>query len=152
MRMSKGAAAVLAAAALFGASTPFAKVLVAETSPVLLAALLYLGSGAGLWLLRLLRPGAQRSALAWRDLPWLGGAVLFGGVLGPVLLLVGLRSTPAAVASLLLNLEGVFTVLLAWAVFREHVAARIGAGMAAITAGAIVLAWPGSGQIGRAHV
>lgn len=141
MRMSKGAAAVLAAAALFGASTPFAKVLVAETSPVLFAALLYLGSGAGLWLLRLLRPGAQRSALAWRDLPWLGGAVLFGGVLGPVLLLVGLRSTPAAVASLLLNLEGVFTAVLAWFVFHENFDRRIAIGMAFIVAGGALLSW-----------
>ena len=136
-------AAALGAAALFGASTPFAKALVADVHPVVLAALLYLGSGFGLLALRAgvwLRPGG--SGLARRDWPWLGGAIAFGGVLGPVLLMLGLARTSAASASLLLNLEAVLTALIAWIVFRENAGRRIVLGMALIVAGGIALAWP----------
>jgi hypothetical protein len=109
-----GVVKALAAAALFGASTPLAKLLVGAVPPVLLAGLLYLGSGIGLlaWFLwRRLRADhpAREAALTRRDLPWLAGAILSGGVLGPALLMFGLAHTPAASASLLLNLEGVFT-------------------------------------------
>ena len=140
LKVSRGAALALAAAALFGASTPFAKLLVGEIPPVLLAGLLYLGSGLGLGLMRVLRAG-EGTKPSRRELPWLGGAVLFGGVLGPVLLMAGLRSTPAAAASLLLNLEAVFTALLAWFVFRENFDRRIALGMGLIVAGGAALSW-----------
>jgi drug/metabolite transporter (DMT)-like permease len=105
-----------------------------------LAELLYLGSGIGLTALRLAwRSRAERgSGLSRADVPWLGGAVVFGGVLGPVLLMAGLQTTPAATAALLLNLEGVFTVLLAWSVFRENFDRRIALGMALIVAALLV--------------
>ena len=140
----------LAAAALFGASTPLAKLLVGTVPPVLLAGLLYLGSGIVLlaWFqLRRLRAGhaAREAALTRRDIPWLAGAILSGGVLGPVLLMLGLAHTPAASASLLLNLEGVFTALLAWFVFRENFDRRIALGMFLIVAGGVLLSWPGEG-------
>ena len=114
----------------------------ASTSPWLLAALLYLGSGLGLAAWRQLRhPAPVRLGPGeWR---WLAGAVLAGGVAGPVLLLVGLNGLTASTASLLLNAEGVFTALLAWTVFRENVDRRIALGMAAIVAGGLVLSWPG---------
>jgi drug/metabolite transporter (DMT)-like permease len=137
-------AAALGAAVLFGASTPIAKALVADVHPVVLAALLYLGSGAGLLAFRAhvwLRPGG--TGLARRDWPWLAGAILFGGVLGPVLLMLGLGRTSAASASLLLNLEAVLTALIAWTVFRENADRRIVLGMALIVAGGVTLAWPG---------
>lgn len=67
--------------------------------------------------------------------------MLFGGVLGPVLLIVGLTSTPASAASLLLNLESVLTALVAWVVFRENVDFRIFLGMVAIVAGGVLLSW-----------
>lgn len=135
----------LAAAVLFGASTPLAKRLLVDIDPVLLAGLLYAGSGVGLgaWLL-LRRLRGLRSAeapLRARDIPWLTGAVLFGGVLGPVLLMLGLRHTPASTASLLLNLESVLTAVLAWTVFRENVDRRVFLGMVAIVAGGVVLSW-----------
>src|SRR5258705_6939757 len=80
-----------------------------------------------------------------RDLGWLGGAILFGGVLGPVLLMVGLTSTAASVSVLLLNLEAVFTALLAWFVFRENFDRRIALGMGLIVLAGVVLAWtPGT--------
>ena len=140
--LPRGVLASLAAALLFGAGTPLAKLLLAQTSPWLLAALLYLGSGLGLALLRRLR-GAPAVKLPPGEARWLAGAVLAGGVAGPVLLMLGLARMPASAASLLLNAEGVFTALLAWFVFRENVNSRVALGMAAIVAGGIALSWPG---------
>lgn len=137
-----GVPAALVAALLFGAGTPLAKLLLDDVGPWLLAGLLYLGSGLGLLLYRrLCRAPSVR--LARDEAPWLAGAILAGGVLAPVLLMLGLAGMPAAGASLLLNAEGVFTALLAWFAFRENVDRRIALGMAAIVAGALVLSWPG---------
>lgn len=133
----------LLAAALFGGSTPFVKLLVGASSPLVLAGLLYLGSGLGLALFRLARDRCwQASGLSASDWLWFAGAIGFGGVLGPVLLVWGLVSTPAGTASLLLNLEAVLTAGLAWIVFREHADRRIVLGMGLIVAGGIALAWP----------
>jgi drug/metabolite transporter (DMT)-like permease len=87
--------------------------------------------------------GFRRSdaPLSRQDLPWLGGAIAAGGIIGPVLLMYGLAGGTAVQSSLLLNLEGVFTALLAWSFFHESFAARIAIGMAAIAAGAAVLSW-----------
>ena len=142
-----GILSALGAAMLFGASTPLAKLLVGAVSPVLLAGLLYLGSGVGLlawFLLRRLRTdhGTREAALTRSDVPWLAGAILSGGVIGPLLLMLGLAHTQAANTSLLLNLEGVFTALLAWFVFRENFDRRIALGMTAIVAGGVLLSWP----------
>lgn len=132
---------------LFGASTPLAKLLVDAMPPVMLAGLLYLGSGIGLlgWFWWRRRRAAHRcapeAALGRRDLPWLAGAILTGGVLGPVLLISGLAQTAATSASLLLNLEGVLTALLAWFVFHENFARRVALGMALIVAGGVLLSF-----------
>jgi len=146
LKWTPGIGPALLAALLFGASTPLAKLLMANIEPVLLAGLLYAGSGMGLgaWLLvRRLRPreADAEASLQRRDIPWLSGAVLFGGVLGPVLLMLGLASTPASAASLLLNLESVLTALMAWIVFRENVDVRIFLGMVAIVTGGVLLSW-----------
>ena len=148
-----GVGYALAAAALFGASTPFAKLLVGRMDPVLLAGLLYLGSGCGLFAWRwlgTLRSGKKSSEAPLRraDLPWLAGAIAFGGVVAPVLLMTGLTRTPASTASLLLNAEGVLTALLAWFVFKENFDRRIALGMAAITAGGVLLSWEGGAGAG----
>jgi drug/metabolite transporter (DMT)-like permease len=140
-----GPGLALAAAALFGLSAPAAKVLLGSVDPWLLAGLLYLGSGLGLGLARLawtaVAPARREAPIARPDAAWLAAAIVAGGVVGPVLLMFGLASGPATQSALLLNLESPFTALLAWFVFREHVDARIAAGMAAITAGALALAW-----------
>ncbi|HSV73216.1 MAG TPA: EamA family transporter [Chthonomonadales bacterium] len=136
------------AAVLFGASTPFAKLLLGQMPPVLLAGLLYLGSGAGLSLLYLASRRGREAPLTRSDAPWLAGAVLFGGVLAPVLLLIGLQTTPASTSALLLNLEGVSTALIAWFVFREGFDRRIAVGMLLIVAGGVVLSWQGAGDTG----
>ncbi len=143
MTIDRGIVAALAAATLFGLSTPLAKMLVGELSPLMLAGLLYLGSGVGLALVlgtRRMTGAARpislpRGAAAWP----LGGAILFGGMLAPYLLMFGLQSTDAASASLILNLEGVLTALLAWFVFDENFDRRIALGMVLIVAGGIAL-------------
>jgi drug/metabolite transporter (DMT)-like permease len=136
----------LASAALFGLSTPLAKILLGDLSPWALASLLYLGSGLGLSVIILLRRRNQQNEakLVIKDIPWLAGTVLFGGIFGPILLLLGLNTTDAASASLLLNLEAVFTLLLAWIIFREHVDIKLLAGAAVIVLGAVLLSWQGS--------
>jgi len=146
-RMNSGPYAIacaLASAALFGASTPFAKLLLGEVSPWLLAAVLYLGSGLGLaaWLaLRSLRTRADRPApLSRRDWPWLAAAITSGGVVAPVLLMFGLALTDAGTTALLLNLEAVLTAGIAWTAFRENVDRRVFLGMLAIVAGGVLLA------------
>lgn len=123
--LGPGIGSALAAALLFGASTPFAKLLLAKMGPQMLAGVLYLGAGLGMAaLLGVRRRWALRSdpiaVPARGEWVWLAGATLFGGLLGPLLLLVGLRTTAASAASLLLNIEGVLTTLLAWFVFREN--------------------------------
>jgi drug/metabolite transporter (DMT)-like permease len=135
--------AALAAALLFGASTPLAKALLGAAPPVLLAGLLYAGSGLGLSVARLVRDrGFTPAVLTPAEWPWLLGAILAGGVLGPVLMMCGLVRTSAAPASLLLNLESVLTALLAWIVFRENAGRRVVLGLALIVAAGVLLAWP----------
>lgn len=138
----RGVAAALAAALLFGAGTPVAKVLLRTVDPWLLAGLLYLGCGLGLTLYRGLT-GVTAVRMARSEILWFAAAILAGGVLGPVLLMYGLIGMPASAASLLLNAEAVFTALLAWFVFRENFDRRIALGMAAIVAGTAVLTWSG---------
>ena len=140
-----GVPAALGAALLFGAGTPLAKWLLDAVSPWTLAGLLYFGSGVGLTLYRrLIRAPAVR--LPRNELTWFAGAVLTGGIVGPVLLMIGLTGMPASGASLLLNAEGALTALLAWFAFRENFDRRIALGLGAIVAGAIVLGWPGEAR------
>ncbi len=141
--MNRSALYALLAAILFGASTPLAKQLLGEMSPALLAGLLYLGSGLGLAMARVLRDRTwQPSGLATGEWPWLMGAIVFGGVLGPLALMMGLRYTASATASLMLNLEAVLTAVIAWIAFKENADRRVVLGMAAIVLGGVVLAWP----------
>ena len=139
----------LVSAVLFGAAAPFAKLLLGATSPQLLAGLLYLGAGIGLGAILAGRAAfgipVPEAPLRRHDLPWLAAVVLCGGVAGPLLLMLGLSHTSAASGSLLLNLEGLATMAIAWIVFRENVDRRLMLGAFAILAGAVVLAWNGSG-------
>jgi drug/metabolite transporter (DMT)-like permease len=138
LHVNRGVICALGAAALFGASTPLAKLLLGAVSPLVLAAALYLGSGTGLLAWIVLRKGAA-AGFATGDWPWIAATILAGGVAGPVLLMYGLALSDAASASLLLNLEAVLTAVIAWTVFRENVDRRVFAGMAAIVAGGLVL-------------
>ena len=137
-----GVIAALTAAVLFGAGTPFAKLLLNAVNPWMLAGLLYIGSGLGLTLYRRLS-NAPAVKLPLNEALWFAGAIVAGGIVAPVLLMFGLTRTPASGASLLLNAEGVFTALLAWFAFKENFDRRIALGMLAIVAGAVVLSWQG---------
>jgi drug/metabolite transporter (DMT)-like permease len=144
MSINRGVFSAISAGVLFGASTPLAKNLVHGVDPWMLAGLLYLGSGVGLGIYKSLRyflhaPAADGAGLQGADRWWLAAAIGAGGIIAPVLLMYGLSATPASNASLLLNLEGVFSILIAWFVFRENFDRRVALGVAMITAGALVL-------------
>jgi drug/metabolite transporter (DMT)-like permease len=145
---SPGALLGLLSALLFGASTPFAKLLLGDVDPWLLAGLLYLGSGVGLAVVhlgrRLLGIDPPEAPLRRIDLPWLLAVILAGGVVGPLLLMLGLSVTPASTTALLLNVEGLATMVIAWLVFREHTDRRIVFGALLILTGAVLLSWRGS--------
>ncbi len=135
----------LSAAALFGLSAPMAKLLLPSSTPLVLASLLYLGGGLGLTCLEALRRmsptgGSQREArLGSKDVPLLLGVILCGGILGPVLMLTGLARLTGVTASLMLNLEGPFTILLALLVFGEHLGRAGALSAVSIMTGAMVL-------------
>lgn len=142
-----GAPLALGSAILFGASAPLSKLLMGSIDPWLLAGILYVGAGLGLaivhWGRRLIGLANVEAPLQSADFPWLVFVVLFGGVLGPLFLMLGLSRTSASSGSLLLNLEGLATMGIAWLVFRENVDRRLLLGAAAILAGAILLSWNG---------
>lgn len=142
-----GVPLALGAALLFGSAPPFAKILSGDMAPFMLAAFLYLGAGIGLAILRIvdrLRSADTREAPLRRgDLPWLGAVIVTGGVVAPVLLMIGLSRGTASGTSLLLNLEGLATMAIAWVVFGENVDRRLFVGALAILAGAVVLASDG---------
>ena len=142
-QLQSGVFYAITAAILFGASTPLSKALLGQTTPWMLAGLLYLGSGLGLLIINSLKKSSTESHLQGMDWLWLSGAIFFGGIVAPVLMMFGLSHTPSAIASLLLNLEGVLTALIAWFVFREHFDRRIAIGMGVITAGSVLLSWQG---------
>jgi drug/metabolite transporter (DMT)-like permease len=147
--VTRAALMALAAAALFGASAPVAKRLLAEVSPALLAALLYAGEGF-MALPFAARAWKRREApLRLADLPLLAGVVGFGGVAAPLLLLYGLQRTSATATSLLLNLEAVFTTAIAVVVFREWIGRRGLGALAVVVAGCALSTWAAGGASTR---
>ncbi len=134
----------LLAAVFFGASAPFAKLLLGDISPIYLAAFLYLGSGTGISLLKLsqkiIRPSQQLEAgIRKADIKWLAGAIISGGVMAPIVLMVSLQNTAASTASLLLNFEGVGTTLIALLFFKEAISRRAWMAILVITLASIFL-------------
>lgn len=142
-----GVPLALGSAILFGASAPLSKLLIGSVDPWLLAGILYLGAGAGLAVVHWGRPLISlpnvEAQLQRADMPWLAAVIVFGGMLGPLFLMLGLSQTTAASGSLLLNLEGLATMAIAWIVFRENVDRRLLLGAGAILAGAVLLSWNG---------
>ncbi|MHB1101781.1 MAG: DMT family transporter [Devosia sp.] len=142
-----GVPLALGSAVLFGASAPISKLLLGAVNPWLLAGILYLGAGVGLAIFHFGRRSfgiaAVEAGLRRKDIPWLLAVICFGGVLAPLLLMLGLSQTTASTGSLLLNLEGLATMVIAWLVFRENVDRRLLLGALAILAGAVLLTWNG---------
>jgi drug/metabolite transporter (DMT)-like permease len=149
--MQIGIVLALLSAALFGASTPLAKMMLGGVDPWMMAGLLYLGAGIGLATVRLGRNAlhlpAIEAPLRRSDVPWLIGVIASGGILGPVFLMFGLARTDAAGTSLLLNIEGLATMGIAWLVFRENVDRRLLLGAFAILTGAALLSWQGRASL-----
>jgi len=132
----------LLAALFFGASAPISKLLLGDVSPVLMAAFLYLGSGTGISPIKLyqrLTSNQKEAGIKSPDVMWLAGAIISGGILAPIILMISLKNTPASTASLLLNFEGVGTTLIALFFFRESISRRALAAIFAITLASIFL-------------
>jgi drug/metabolite transporter (DMT)-like permease len=159
MNQRHGQLAALAAALLFGCSAPLISLFTADGSALSIAGLLYAGASLGLLLLRLAQPGkSQETPVQRADWPALGLLTLLGGVVAPVALVIGLAQLPAASSSLLLNLEAVFTLLIAVVVGGEHLGRRALLAALLTIAGAVVLSkgslsgasWQGAGLIALA--
>ena len=132
----------LLAALFFGASASISKLLLGDVPPVLMAAFLYLGSGTGISLIKLyqrLTSNQKEAGIRSPDVKWLAGAIISGGILAPIILMISLKNTPASTASLLLNFEGVGTTLIALFFFRESISRRALAAIVAITLASIFL-------------
>lgn len=132
----------LLAALFFGASAPISKLLLGEVPPILMAGFLYLGSGTGISLVKLsqrMTSTPKEAGIRRPDVGWLAGAILSGGILAPIILMVSLENTPASTASLLLNFEGVATTVIALFFFHESISRRAFAAIFAITLASIFL-------------
>ncbi len=133
----RGALLALAAAVLFGASTPLVQRFGQGLGAFSTAALLYAGAAAVGWLLR--RPAVREAQLLRADVWRLLAMAAFGAVIGPVALAWGLQHTSGTSASLMLTLEALFTALLAWRLYGETLAGRVWAALGLLLAGAALL-------------
>ena len=146
----QGALFGLAAAILFGMSPPLAKLLLPESGPVMTAGLLYLGAGVGLLLFEVtgrpwLKSGVNEAPVHRADAGLLAGVIFTGGMLGPFLMLFGLARLSGVLTSLLLNMEALFTILVAVLVFREHLGRlELGGGALIVLAAGILMYQPGA--------
>ena len=133
----------LLAAVFFGASAPIAKLLLGDNiAPIFLAAFLYLGSGIGTFFVRLtqrIRLKDAEADIKSPDIKWLAGAIISGGILAPIILMISLKNTPASTASLLLNFEGVGTTVIALLFFKEAISRRAWIAIIVITLASIFL-------------
>ena len=132
----------LLAAIFFGASAPIAKLLLGNTAPIFLAAFLYIGSGTGIALVKLtqrMRSKEVEAGIKPPDIKWLAGAIISGGILAPIVLMISLQNTPASTASLLLNFEGVGTTLIALLFFKEAIGRRAWTAIIVITLASVFL-------------
>ena len=138
----------LLAAVFFGASAPVAKLLLGDIAPVFLASFLYLGSGTGIALTKLTQRKGTEAGITRVDVPWLAGAIISGGILAPIILMVSLQNTTASTASLLLNFEGVGTTLIALLFFKEAISRRAWMAIIVITLASVFLSTDFSGGLG----
>ncbi len=138
---------IVLSASLFGLSTPFAKLLTKDIPPIALAGLLYLGAFAGLSLysigkkIRTTHPDKKATPLERKDFPWFVGAVLSGGIIGPIAMMIGLTIVSGFSASLLLNLEGLATAVIAVFLFKENAGKRLWLALVCMTIAGIFLTW-----------
>jgi drug/metabolite transporter (DMT)-like permease len=146
-------AQAILAAILFGISAPISKLILGYVEPIPMAAFLYLGSGIGLLLFRLIQRlnrnfNGVEAKIGKSDVKWIIGAIMAGGVIAPIVLMFSLPNTPASTASMLLNFEGVATTLIAALVFKEAIGKRVWIAVALITIASILLSWNFNGKFG----
>jgi len=138
---------VMLSGALFGISPAIAKLLVVDMPPVALAGLLYLGAFIGLFLFSIVRKAAgsktieKEPPLEKKDVPWLAGAIVAGGIIAPIALMTGLTVVSGFATSLLLNLEGVATAIIAVLVFNEYAGKRLWLALLFMTFAGVLLSW-----------
>ena len=134
--LGSGHVAGLAAAVTFGASAPFTAAFAGGGSPLFIAGLLYGGAAIVLVPIAIVRLVRRRATLpARRDLGTLAVITVLGGMVAPVLLVVGLERLSSSVASLLLNFEAVATVTIGVVAFREHLGRRGWVALGLVVAG-----------------
>jgi drug/metabolite transporter (DMT)-like permease len=149
----RGALFGLLAAASFGASAPLCKLLLAGAPPLVLAGLLYAGAALALSVYAALTPGrrGREARLPRKEWPVYAAMVVLGGMVGPVLMLVGLARVSPVAGALLLTFEGPLTALIAVMLFREHMGGRAALAGGLVLAGALALALiPGGAEAGGA--
>ena len=145
-------AIIIVSAALFGISAPLAKSLVEGMPATELAGLLYLGAFLGLGIFTLIRKLTKSrrkyEPIARKDIKWLAGSIVSGGVVAPILMVTGLTLLSGFTASLLLNLEGVFTALLAVTFFCQKEGKRLWAALLIMTLASVLLTYdPSKGGV-----
>lgn len=149
-RNRSGYAVGLAAALLFGLSAPAAKLLLDDISPQLLAGLLYLGAFLAVAPIARFGPPRHEARLRRADIPALTGLIIAGGIVAPVLLMVGLERVSGVTGSLLLNLEGPLTLIVGVAILGEYLGMKSWFGSAVIFGACALLTAQGS--LGNADV
>jgi drug/metabolite transporter (DMT)-like permease len=138
---------VILSAVLFGLSAPFSKLLLGSIPSVMLAALLYLGAFMGLVSYSMIGKqikglnNSKAASLEKRDIPWLIGAIAAGGAAAPISLMLGLNLTSGFSASLLLNLEGICTAIIAVIIFRESAGRNLWWALLCMTAAGVMISW-----------
>jgi drug/metabolite transporter (DMT)-like permease len=139
---TKAVFTAILAAALFGISAPVSKLLLAEIPPALMAALLYLGAGAGMLIVHIAKETRNKerieARISRRDMPFVIGMIILD-ILAPVCMMTGLSMTTSANASLLTNFEIVATSLIALLVFKEAVGRRMWLAVLMITLSSMIL-------------
>lgn len=138
---------IILSASLFGMSVPFAKILLNDISSVALAGFLYLGAFLGLSLYSVFRTKGNSildknvAPLEKKDIPWLAGAIIMGGIIGPISLMTGLNLVSGFATSLLLNMEGLATALIAVIFFKENAGKRLWLALACMSIAGVFLSW-----------
>lgn len=153
MSKNKSIMYVLIAAILFGCSAPISKLFLGKIEPIPMAAFLYIGSGVGLSIYKIIhyvlkKSNTSEAPLIKKDVPWLIIAIIFGGVIAPIILMTSLKVTPASTTSLLLNFEGVATTLIAVTLFKESADKKVWMAIIIITLSSIILSWDFTGKWG----
>jgi len=138
---------VIFSAILFGLSAPLAKLLGRNIPPLVMAGLLYIGSFIGLSLYAVTtrifktNPDRKPAPLDKKDFPWLAGSIIAGGMIAPFCLMTGLTMVTGFSASLMLNLEGIATAVIAVFLFKENAGRRLWLALACTTAAGVFLSW-----------